>query len=187
MTPIGLFPTFTGTPMNDMFSFFMSPRAPVRLRNSGSFFTSGMIKTLSLRLIKEIHGVLMHGVRGGKKMPGEFRKSQNWIGPAGSTLRDATFAPPPPNEAAEAMGELEKYMHTKSGLPVLIDCALIHFQFETIHPFLDGNGRLGRLVITFHLYWRGVLHRPLLYLSFFFKRHRRKRWPGLFRQQAGFF
>jgi len=81
---------------------------------------------MSLRLIKETHGVLMHGVRGGKKMPSEFRKSQNWIGPSGCTLQDATFVPPPPNEADKAMGELEKYMHTKSGLPMLIDCALVH-------------------------------------------------------------
>jgi Fic family protein len=134
---------------------------------------------MSLRLIKEIHGVLMHGVRGGKKMPGEFRKSQNWIGPASCTLQDATFVPPPPNEADKAMGELEKYMHTKSGLPVLIDCALIHYQFETMHPFLDGNGRLGRLLITFHLYWKGVLHRPLLYLSFFFKKYRQEYYDRL--------
>ena len=134
---------------------------------------------MSLRLIREIHGVLMHGVRGGRKMPGEFRKSQNWIGPAGCTLQEATFVPPPPNEADRAMGELEKYMHTKSGLPVLIDCALIHYQFETIHPFLDGNGRLGRLLITFYLYWKGVLHRPLLYLSFFFKKNRQEYYDRL--------
>ena len=134
---------------------------------------------MSLRLIRGIHGVLMHGVRGGRKMPGEFRKSQNWIGPANCTLQDASFVPPPPNEADKAMGELEKYMHTKSGMPVLIDCALIHYEFETIHPFLDGNGRLGRLLITFHLYWKGVLHRPLLYLSFFFKKHRQEYYDRL--------
>jgi Fic family protein len=134
---------------------------------------------MSLRLIREIHGVLMHGVRGGKKMPGEFRKSQNWIGPAGCTLQDATFIPPPPNEVDKAMGELEKYLHARSGLPVLIDCALVHYQFETIHPFLDGNGRLGRLLITFHLCWKAVLHRPLLYLSFFFKKHRQEYYDRL--------
>jgi Fic family protein len=134
---------------------------------------------MSLRLVKEIHGVLMHGVRGGRKMPGEFRKSQNWIGPAGCTLQDATFVPPPPNDVDKAMGKLEEYMHAKAGLPVLIDCALIHYQFETIHPFLDGNGRLGRLLVTFHLYWKGVLHRPLLYLSFFFKKHRQEYYDRL--------
>jgi cell filamentation protein, protein adenylyltransferase len=134
---------------------------------------------MSLRLIREIHGILMEGVRGGKKQPGEFRKSQNWIGPAGCTLQDATFVPPPPSEAKEAMGTLEKYMHAKAGLPVLIDCALVHYQFETIHPFLDGNGRLGRLLITFYLYWKGVLHRPLLYLSFFFKKRRQEYYDRL--------
>jgi len=134
---------------------------------------------MSLRLIQEIHGVLMHGVRGGKKMPGEFRKSQNWIGPAGCTLQDASFIPPPPDEVVKVMGELEKYLHIRTGLPVLIDCALVHYQFETIHPFLDGNGRLGRLLITFHLYWKGVLHRPLLYLSFFFKKHRQEYYDRL--------
>ncbi len=134
---------------------------------------------MSLRLIKEIHETLMKGVRGGKKQPGEFRKTQNWIGPAGCTLQDASFVPPPPHEAVKTLGELEKYLHAKKGLPVLIDCALVHYQFETIHPFLDGNGRLGRLLITFYLYWKGVLHRPLLYLSFFFKKHRQEYYDRL--------
>jgi len=134
---------------------------------------------MSLRLIKEIHGILMEGVRGGNKQPGKFRKSQNWIGPAGCTLQDASFVPPPPHEAVETLGELEKYLHTRKGLPILIDCALVHYQFETIHPFLDGNGRLGRLLITFYLYWKGVLHRPLLYLSFYFKKHRQEYYDRL--------
>lgn len=135
--------------------------------------------TMSLRLIKEIHSVLMKGVRGGEKMPGEFKKSQNWIGPAGAALNEATFVPPPPHEAEKAIGELEKYMHKKEKLPVLVDCALIHYQFETIHPFLDGNGRLGRLLITYYLYWKGVLTKPLLYLSYFFKKRRQEYYDRL--------
>lgn len=135
---------------------------------------------MSLRLIKEIHSVLMKGVRGGNRTPGEFRRTQNWLGPAGSTLNNATFVPPPPQEAEKAMGDLEKYIHRKrDSLPVLVDCALIHYQFETIHPFLDGNGRLGRLLITFHLYWKGVLNKPLLYLSFFFKKNRQEYYDRL--------
>lgn len=134
---------------------------------------------MSLRLIKEIHEILMKGVRGGNKQPGDFRKSQNWIGPAGCTLKDATFIPPPPHEAEIAMGELEKYLHSENKLPMLIDCALVHYQFETIHPFLDGNGRLGRLLITFYLYWKGMLHKPLLYLSLFFKKNRQEYYDRL--------
>jgi Fic family protein len=134
---------------------------------------------VSLRLMREIHGILMQGARGGHKGPGEFRRSQNWIGPAGCTLKDATFVPPPPQEAKKAMGELERYLHRASRLPILVDCALVHYQFETVHPFLDGNGRLGRLMITFHLYWRGVLNRPLLYLSYFFKKNRQEYYDRL--------
>ena len=134
---------------------------------------------MSLRLLKEIHSVLMKGVRGGEKMPGEFRKSQNWIGPAGCTLKEATFLPPPPHETEKAMGDLEKYMHGKERLPLLIDCALVHYQFETIHPFLDGNGRLGRLLITYYLYWKGALHKPLLYLSHYFKKRRQEYYDRL--------
>lgn len=134
---------------------------------------------MSIRVLKEIHAVLLEGVRGGEKTPGEFKKAQNWIGPAGCKLNDATYVPPPPYEAEKAMGELEIYMHQAEALPVLVDCALIHYQFETIHPFLDGNGRLGRLLITFYLYWKAVLHRPLLYLSYFFKRYRQEYYDRL--------
>lgn len=134
---------------------------------------------MSSRLIKETHRVLMEGVRGGEKTPGEFRKSQNWIGAPGSTLQEAAFVPPPPYEADRAMGELEKYMHSGEALPVLINCALIHYQFETIHPFLDGNGRIGRLLITLYLCWKGVLHKPLLYLSYFFKKRRQEYYDRL--------
>ncbi len=134
---------------------------------------------MSNRVLKEIHTILLDGVRGGEKTPGEFKKAQNWIGPAGCSLRDATYVPPPPYETEKAMGELEIYLHQAQALPLLVDCALIHYQFETIHPFLDGNGRLGRLLITFYLYWKGVLHRPLLYLSYFFKRYRQEYYDRL--------
>jgi Fic family protein len=134
---------------------------------------------MSNRLIREIHEVLLKGVRGARKTPGEFKRTQNWIGPPGSTLADASFVPPPPNEATKAMGELEKYLHHESDYPVLTNCALIHYQFETIHPFLDGNGRLGRLLITFCLYWKNILHKPLLYLSYFFKKNRQEYYDRL--------
>jgi Fic family protein len=134
---------------------------------------------MSLRLIKEIHAILLEGVRGSERLPGEFKRSQNWIGPPGCTLNEATFVPPPPHEAIEAMGDLERYFHDKAKLPFLIDCALIHYQFETIHPFLDGNGRMGRLLITSYLYWKEVLHKPLLYLSYYFKKNRQEYYDRL--------
>jgi len=127
---------------------------------------------VSVRLIREIHAELMQGVRGGRLQPGELRTSQNWIGPAGCTLATATFVPPPQHIVPEALGELEKFLHAADGLPPLVKIALAHVQFETIHPFLDGNGRVGRLLITFLLTERGVLHKPVLYLSHYFKRHR---------------
>ena len=127
---------------------------------------------LSLRLIKEIHSRLLVGVRGQERRPGEFRSSQNWIGPPGCTLKTAEFVPPPPQEMIRAMGEFEKFLYDESPRPTLITCGLAHCQFETIHPFLDGNGRIGRLLITFLLCQRGVLSRPLLYLSHYFKQYR---------------
>lgn len=128
---------------------------------------------LSLRLIKEIHAVLLEGVRGSRRDPGEFRRSQNWIGPAGTSLPHASFVPPPPQELMAALGSLENYLHTPAPPPpFLIKAGLAHCQFETIHPFLDGNGRVGRLLITFLLCQWGVLKRPLLYLSLYFKQHR---------------
>jgi len=128
---------------------------------------------VSLRLIREIHERLMHGVRGQHLTPGQLRTSQNWIGPSGCTLREATFVPPPPHEVANALGDLEKFLHADDGLPLLLKIGLAHVQFETIHPFLDGNGRVGRLLITFLLCEKGVLHKPVLYLSHYFKKHRR--------------
>jgi Fic family protein len=123
------------------------------------------------RLLREIHEVLMQGVRGEEKAPGEFRQSQNWIGMPGCDLSTATFIPPPPHEVQNAMGSLELYLHNDTQTPVLIKCGLVHGQFETIHPFLGGNGRLGRLLVTFLLCEQKVLRRPLLYLSAYFKRH----------------
>ena len=144
-------------------------------------YGSERLKTLpmSLRLIKEIHAILLAGTRGSERLPGEFKKSQNWIGPPGCTLNEATFVPPPPHEAITAMGDLEHYMRGKVKLPYLVDCALIHYQFETIHPFLDGNGRMGRLLTTFFLYWKEVLHKPLLYLSYYFKKNRQEYYDRL--------
>jgi len=134
---------------------------------------------ISTRLIREIHAKLMHGVRGERLDPGELRRSQNWIGPGGSTIKTATFVPPPPHDVPEAMSQLEKFLHADDGLPPLLLIGLAHVQFETIHPFLDGNGRVGRLLITFLLTERGVLHKPVLYLSHYFKAHRQRYYEHL--------
>lgn len=134
---------------------------------------------VSLRLIREIHSKLMSGVRGSERMPGEFRTSQNWIGPAGCTLAQALFVPPPPSEMQAAMGDLEKFLHDTAPMPPLIKAGLAHAQFETLHPFLDGNGRVGRLLITFLLCEKQILQRPLLYLSHFFQRHRQEYYDRL--------
>jgi len=126
---------------------------------------------LSLRLIREIHAVLLRDGRGARKSPGEFRRSQNWIG--GTRPGNARHVPPPPEKVLECMGALENFLHGQPvALPVLIRAALAHVQFETIHPFLDGNGRLGRLLIVFLLHAEGVLRQPLLYLSLYFRQHR---------------
>lgn len=134
---------------------------------------------LSLRLIKLIHAELMRDVRGGHATPGEFRRSQNWIGPQGSTLQNATYVPPPVPDMTDALGQLEHFLHERDALPALVHCAVTHAQFETIHPFLDGNGRVGRLLITFQLVERGTMHKPLLYLSHFFKRNRAEYYDRL--------
>jgi Fic family protein len=127
---------------------------------------------VSLRLLRELHERLMEGVRGGRATPGEFRGSQNWIGRPGCTLSDADFVPPPPAEMQAALATLEKYMHAEGEEPPVVRLALIHYQFEAIHPFLDGNGRIGRLLISLLLVHWGLLPLPLLYLSAFFDRHR---------------
>lgn len=127
---------------------------------------------LSLRLLKEIHGILLSKGRGNTKTPGEFRRSQNWIG--GTRPGNAVFVPPPPQQVQECMGSLELFLHDQpESTPALQKAALAHVQFETIHPFLDGNGRLGRLLITLLLYEQKILEKPLLYLSLYFKTHRR--------------
>jgi Fic family protein len=126
---------------------------------------------LSLRLIREMHARLLQSGRGGTKSPGEFRRSQNWIG--GTRPGNALFVPPPPTELDACLDELQRFMHEEeSGLPALIKVGLLHVQFETIHPFLDGNGRIGRLLVTLYLCVHGVLRKPLLYLSLYLKTHR---------------
>lgn len=140
------------------------------------------LKTLpmSTRLIKELHAILLKDSIGGQhKTPGEFKRTQNWIGPAGSTLQDAFFIPPNPEDTIEAMSDLEKYLHHPAPYSELVNCALIHYQFETIHPFLDGNGRVGRLLIILYLYWKGVVEKPLLYASYYFKKHRQEYYDRL--------
>jgi Fic family protein len=134
---------------------------------------------VSTRLIKEIHERLLLGVRGGRLTPGELRTSQNWIGPGGTSLGKATFVPPPPHVVPEALGDLERFLHQKDQLPLLVRIGLVHAQFETIHPFLDGNGRIGRLLITFLLTEREALHQPVLYLSHYFKQRRQEYYDRL--------
>jgi len=133
---------------------------------------------ISLRLLREIHGVLLGKGRGSKKSPGEFRRSQNWIG--GSRPGNAVFVPPPPDQVMPCLDALEKFLHDKpEPTPALMKAALAHVQFETIHPFLDGNGRLGRLLVTFLLCAEGALQQPILYLSLYFKTHRREYYDWL--------
>ncbi|TLM78036.1 MAG: Fic family protein [Actinobacteria bacterium] len=134
---------------------------------------------LSLRLVRELHATLMQGARGAHATPGEFRRSQNWIGRPGSTIETAAYVPPPPDEMIEALGAWERFLHERDVMPDLVQCALMHEQFEAIHPFLDGNGRVGRLLITLFLVERGRLAQPLLYLSAFFERNRGEYYDAL--------
>ncbi len=127
---------------------------------------------LSLRLVREIHGRLMKGVRGDRATPGEFRRSQNWIGPSGSTPETAPYVPPPVDQLNEVLADWERFLHVRNRMPDLVQCAIMHEQFEAIHPFLDGNGRVGRLLITLFLVERGRLSQPLLYLSAYIEAHR---------------
>ena len=137
-------------------------------------FALDRLKTLPLcnRLIKETHAVLLESVRGQEKNPGEFRYSQNWIGGQGSTLKNARYIPPNPEDMLTAMSDLEKYINSDDPLDPLIQAALIHYQFETTHPFLDGNGRVGRLLITLFLMEKGILSTPALYISYYLKMNR---------------
>jgi len=125
---------------------------------------------LSSRLIKEIHKILLKDVRGQERQPGEFRLSQNWIG--GTSINSAAYVPPPQDQLDSLLNNFEKFLHDKSPTPILLKVGLLHSQFENIHPFLDGNGRIGRLLITFYLYHEGILKKPSLYISSFFKKHR---------------
>lgn len=133
---------------------------------------------LSLRLIREIHTILLRDGRGGHKQPGEFRQSQNWLG--GARPSNAEFVPPPPERLMDCLDPFERFLHDEAGaMPILLKAGLAHAQFETIHPFLDGNGRLGRLLITLILVHEGILHQPLLYLSLYFKTHRSRYYDHL--------
>jgi Fic family protein len=160
-------------------------RSPEDLREVGNYVVAleygiGRLKTLplSLRLVRELHEKLMSGVRGQHATPGEFRRSQNWIGPPGATLAQATYVPPPPDSLVEHLSAWEKFLHNRM-LPPLIHAALVHYQFEAIHPFLDGNGRVGRLLITLELCERNLLPAPFLYLSAFLDETRADYYGGL--------
>ena len=134
---------------------------------------------MSLRLIREIHKILLEGVRGASRNPGEFRKRQNFIGPQGCSIHEAAYIPSPPHLVLDNMGNIEKFIHSRDKTPPLIKIALIHAQFETVHPFLDGNGRIGRLLVTFYLFWKEILFKPLLYLSFYQKKNRSEYYERL--------
>ncbi len=160
-------------------------RSPADLREVANYVTAleyGIERLenlpISLRLLRELHARLMEGVRGGHASLGEFRRSQNWIGPPGCAPENATYVPPPPAEMMEALAALEAFLHDRS-LPPLVTAGLTHYQFEAIHPFLDGNGRVGRLLISLLLIDRGVLPAPLLYLSAFFEATRREYYDRL--------
>ncbi|MGJ3243097.1 MAG: Fic family protein [Opitutales bacterium] len=164
----------------------MSPRRPDDVDEVVNYIAAmdhGLVRLKDLpvsnRLIREIHKVLLKGVRGEHLMPGEFRTRQNWIGPVDCTLAEASFVPPPPSELPRLLGEWEQFLNAESPLPLLIRIGLAHAQFETIHPFLDGNGRVGRLLITFLLCEQKILQKPVLYLSYFFKRHRQAYYDHL--------
>ncbi len=134
---------------------------------------------LSTRLIREMHAVILAGVRGRERQPGQLRTTQNWVGPAGATIETAPFVPPPPTEVGDLLTDLERFIHEQPLLPPLVQAALLHYQFETIHPFLDGNGRLGRLLIVFFLVVRDRLPEPLLYLSPYFEARRERYYDVL--------
>lgn len=160
-------------------------RSPDDLREVGNYVVAlehglARLSTLpmSLRLVRELHEKLLRGVRGDLAIPGEFRRTQNWIGQGGGTLANATYVPPPPDKVMECLGAWERFLHDDS-LPPLVHAALMHSQFEAIHPFLDGNGRVGRLLITLLLVARGVLPSPLLYLSAFFEATRQEYYARL--------
>ena len=160
-------------------------RSPADLREVGNYVTAleyGLERLdmlpLSLRLVREMHERLMRGVRGDVATPGEFRRSQNWIGPPGCTLNDATYVPPPPSELMACLDAWERFLHDDA-LPPLVHAALAHSQFEAVHPLLDGNGRVGRLLITLLLVKRGIIPSPLFYLSAYFEATREEYYARL--------
>lgn len=167
----------------DLFGGHHEPRDVDEVVNYVAAMNHGLVRLpdlpVSIRLICEIHARLLGGVRGAHRTPGELRRSQNWIGPGGCTLAEATFVPPPPDQVPDALGQLERFLHEENSLPLLIRIGLAHAQFETIHPFLDGNGRIGRLLITFLLCEKHVLQKPVLYLSHWFKQHRQTYYDRL--------
>jgi Fic family protein len=179
----------TQASLSDLFLFEAAPEtSPERsdvleVRNYVKAMSFGLKRIeelpLSLRLVRELHQKLVTGVRGTRFTPGEFRQSQNWIGPTGCTLNDARFVPPPVPEMKEALNQWEKFLHQKNDIPLLVQCALIHYQFEAIHPFLDGNGRVGRLLITLFLCEKKLLPKPLLYLSAYFERNKQEYYDRL--------
>ena len=167
----------------DLFGGHHEPRDVDEVVNYVAAMNHGLARLrdlpVSVRLIREIHARLLDGVRGAHLTPGELRRSQNWIGPSGCTLAEATFVPPPPDQVPDSLGQLEQFLHEENSLPLLIRIGLAHAQFETIHPFLDGNGRVGRLLITFLLCEKQVLQKPVLYLSHWFKQHRQTYYDRL--------
>lgn len=186
----------TQSTLQDVLAFELDPRYEnlpddveevvnyVRAMNYGLERVSSL--PISLRLIREIHGQLMMGVRGENRSPGDFRRTQNWIGSANATPQSASFVPPAVPDMLDALDNFEKFLHEPGSLPALVHCAICHVQFETIHPFLDGNGRVGRLLISFLLVHAGVQHRPLLYLSYYLKRNRARYYEQLMRvRQTG--
>jgi len=178
--------------MDELILFEMDPDEPpprpsiAEVANHVRALETGLARLADLpigtRLINELHGILLSSVRGGEsnKTPGQMRTSQNWIGRPGSTLSNATFVPPPPGEIGSAMSQWENYLHAESREPDLVKIALLHYQFEAIHPFLDGNGRIGRLLITLFLCSKEILSEPLLFLSSFFEQYRDDYYRRLF-------
>jgi Fic family protein len=179
----------TQSTLEDLLEVELEPNAPDRHGDVGDIvnyiaaMNHGLSRIdelpLSLRLIREIHAELLRDGRGSYATPGEFRTSQNWIGPIGASLNQATFVPPPVAEMKQALGDFENFLHDAGETALLIAAGLIHAQFETIHPFIDGNGRVGRLLITFLLVHSGALRAPLLYLSYYFKLHRAEYYDRL--------
>jgi Fic family protein len=158
--------TKTMKPVDEVVNYVHAMNTGLRKMNALPFST---------RLLHLLHERLMDGVRGQEKLPGQYKTRQNWIGPEGCNLNEALFVPPPPHLVEKLMGDLENYYHCDdTNIPSLIRAAIVHYQFETIHPYADGNGRLGRLIITLMLVEKGLIDKPLLYLSLFFKEHRQK-------------